>query len=67
MDTRGWSVAAVAYGKIETTLTHAVDFAAGKVLCNRVKFSNILDDSCVTTSAPTCPICAKKLNRLNNS
>lgn len=48
IDTRGWPVAGVAYGqrgqliRDSAPLTHAVDWEAKRVLCGKVKFSNIL-------------------------
>lgn len=61
-------VAAVAYGKLATinaALTHSFDPTGERVLCGKVKASNILDDYTFDTeAAPTCTVCAKRLAKL---
>jgi hypothetical protein len=58
-----YPVSGAAYpGKIESTLTHAVDMTTEAPLCRKVKASSILLDGAWgdTGSKPTCPCCAKR-------
>jgi len=68
-DGKGYQIAAAAVSRSRhlanrVVYSHAVDFQAQKVLCSRVKFESILDDSCITDEKPSCPACQRALARM---
>lgn len=64
-------VAAAAYGRHmqlhrNSSLTHVLDTETKRVLCNKVKADNLLDDWTYDTEAmPTCEVCAAKIAKIN--